>query len=104
MINETHFNIRSKCPLGFYLVGRSNKINSIAGKGIHGVAVFKNDTRNFQLDVVTTDVTDSVLFRVRDSDMIFAAMYIPPSNSQYYSVDYLHNLRLITNFFHDATN
>ena len=89
VIIERQFNIRVKCPTGFSLVGRSSKIHSIAGNGIHGVAVFKNNNGDFQLDTVTVELIDSVIFRVRDSDVILTAMYIPPSNSHYFSVSYL---------------
>ena len=99
VITETHFNIRVKCPAGFTLVGRSPKIQSSAGKGIHGVAVFKNINKNFILDIITTEFIDSVVFRVRDSELILAAMYIPPSNSQYFSDKYFNNFRMLCDFF-----
>ena len=99
VIIETQFNIRVKCPTGFSLVGRSSKIHSIAEKGLYGVAVFKNNNEDFQLDIVTVELIDSVIFRVRDSDLILAAMYIPPPNSQYFSVSYFNNLRMLGDFF-----
>ena len=101
VVIETQFNIRVKCANGFSLVGRSHKIQSSASKGIHSVAVFKNNNGDFQLDIVTTELIDSVVFRLRNSDLIFAAMYIPPSNSQYFSVNYFNNLRMLYDFFHN---
>ena len=47
ILSETHFNIRTKCPDGFFIVGRSKPLRSIKPRG--GVVVFKKFPIQFKI-------------------------------------------------------
>ena len=79
IICETHFGIRTKCPECFILIGRSNVIKSKKPRG--DVAVYKNKHHDAELDVISVDFRDWILFKIRLADLLVAAVYIPPRNT-----------------------
>ena len=93
IINETHFNQRIKCPPNFLYVGRSAKVESKSPRG--GVAIYKNIELTLTLDVLCDSLRDCVIVGLKDTDLVIAAQYIPPSNSIYYNEIYMENLSLI---------
>ena len=96
ILSETHFNIRTKCREGFYIVGRS-KAPEAKARG--GVAVFKNILSNLKLNVILDSLTDCVIFEICNTPIVIAALYIVPYNSRYYSDSYFHNFELILSQF-----
>lgn len=97
IIIETKFNIRSKSPPGYYLVGRSIPISSKVPRG--GVAIYCNEKAHFQLEILNDKMKDSVIFRIENSNTLFVATYIPPINSDYFCLEYFQNLNLILENF-----
>ena len=97
IISETHFNIRTKCPEGFYLAGRSKASESDKARG--GVAVFKNILCNMKLNIITDDLKDCVIFEICNTQIVVIAIYIVPSNSKYYTEMYFKNLELMIEHF-----
>ena len=93
VIQETHFNERIRCPDGFTFEGRSLKVPSKSPRG--GVAIYKNNTSDIQVELMCDTLRDCVIFGITHSDLIIAAQYIPPSNSIYYHETYMDNLELI---------
>ena len=93
LINETHFNERVKVPDGFIFEGRSKKIESKIPRG--GVALYRNTECEVQITILCDSMRDCVVFEIKNSDMVIAAQYIPPSNSVYYNDMYMENLKLI---------
>ena len=86
-------NDRARCPEGFTLISRSKKTPSKDTRG--GVAVFLNSLCNFQLEVICDSLNDSSICKIKDSDFIISAVYIPPSNLIYFNGIYFKNLDLI---------
>ena len=101
IITETHFSIRVKSPKHLIFVGRSKTNQSSAGKTIHGVTIYKNVEKEFQLDIVTDELIDGVVVRLKDSNLIIAGTYIPPMNSTYFSDRSFDNLHMLNDCFHD---
>ena len=97
LINETHFNERIKCPDGFIFEGRSEKIESKTPRG--GVAVFKNKQCSINIEIICNSMRDCIVFEVKNSSMVIAAQYIPPSNSIYFDGIYMENLKLLYDKF-----
>ena len=95
IINETHFNVRIKCPEGFIFEGRSEKIESKTPRG--GVAIYRNIKCSINIDIICGTLRDCVVFEVRNSNLVIAAQYIPPSNSIYFNDIYMENLSLLYN-------
>ena len=79
VINETHFNERIKLPDGFIFEGRSKKIESKSPRG--GVALYRNTQCQIEIIMLCDSMRDCVVFQIKNSDMVIAAQYIPPSNS-----------------------
>ena len=98
IITETQFNIRSKCPEDFFLVGRST-FNPDTCKPRGGVAVYKKCASPLQMKVLSSNFTDCVILEICSSNVILVALYIPPSNSLYFEDCYFENLGLILNHF-----
>ena len=92
-LNETHFNERIKCPVGFIYEGRSEKVESTIPRG--GVAVYRNKNSPLHIDIICKSLRDCLIVEVRNSDIVIASQYIPPSNSTYYNDIYFDNLKLI---------
>ena len=97
VIVESHFNVRSKCPNNFSLIGRSKPVASKSPRG--GVAVFKNNKSELLIDVLCDSLQDSIIFEIRNSTIVFIACYIPPSNSKYYNEIYYNNLFMACDSF-----
>ena len=74
VIVESHFNIRSKCPDNFTLVGRSKPLAAKSPRG--GVAIYKNKGSNLIIDIVCDSLPDCVIFELRNSTALFIACYI----------------------------
>ena len=53
--------------------------------------------------MISTDFNDLIVFNIRDSDTTFAAVYLPPTDSKYYSKDYFDALDLICDTFTNNT-
>ena len=97
VITESHFNVRVKCPDGFIFCGRSKPIESKQARG--GVAVYRNLHFQFNVDVITDIFRDAVVLRVRNTNLVIAAVYIPPYNSDYYDDISFRNCELIMEHF-----
>ena len=97
VINETHFNERIKLPDGFIFEGRSKKIESKSPRG--GVALYRNTQCQIEIIMFCDSMRDCVVFQIKNSDMVIAAQYIPPSNSVYYDSIYMENLKLVQEKF-----
>ena len=99
ILSETHFNIRTKCPEGFYVVGRSKAADSPKPRG--GVVVYKNKSSSLKLNVIIDSLKDCVIFEICNTPIIIVALYIPPSNSLYFEDSYFNNVTLVMNHFKD---
>ena len=99
-INESHLNIRDKCPPEFMLIGRSKPIKSLTPRG--GVAVYKRVSSDIDLVVISEELRDCVIFKILPIDIVCIAVYIPPSNSKYYTPEYMDNLQLFLTYFKDT--
>ena len=80
---ESHFGIQSKSPEGFMLVGRSTFVQSKVPRGC--VAVYKTLNLEAEFDVLSTSFKDCIVVKIRYTDIVNAAMYIPPRNSLYFN-------------------
>ena len=102
-IFETHLNIISKCPENFMLLARSKPIESATPRG--GVAIYKNIDSDLDVVVITQhDFKDCIVFKIKPIEVICIALYIPPSNTKYFSVEYMERLQLLlSNFKHVPT-
>ena len=96
-ISETHFGVRSKALLNFTLISRSKKIESKSPRG--GVALYKNNSCSIDVEIIYDGFRDCVVCRIKNTDVILVAMYIPPSNSKYFEESYFLNLELISSMF-----
>ena len=97
VVVETHFNVRSKCPDNFSLIGRSKPVASKSPRG--GVALYKCNSSTLMIDVVCDSLPDTLIFEIRNSTIAFIACYIPPSNSNYYNESYYNNLFMACDSF-----
>ena len=97
ILSETHFNIRTKCPNGFFIVGRSKPSDSIQSRG--GVAVYKNIQSRLKINIITENLIDCVILELCYTPIIIVAVYIAPNNSPYFTDDYFNNLELVLNHF-----
>ena len=95
IITETHFKVRAKCPTGYFLVAKSKTIYKPQSKGRGGVAVYKKNDSVFDIDIESVDFCDIVLFNIKNTNFTFAATYLPPINSDYYSTECFETLDLI---------
>ena len=102
-ISETHLNILSKCPENFLLIARSEPIESKSPRG--GVALYKKIESEFDVVVISQrDFTDSIIFKITPIEVICVVLYIPPSNTKYFSEEYMEHLQLLlSNFKHIPT-
>ena len=98
ILSETHFSQRIKCPDDFTFICRSEQVLSKKPRG--GVALYKNKKFESQVEVICDNLRDCVVCQVADTDLTLAAVYIPPSNSEYYDEIYMRNMDLIYNQFH----
>ena len=96
-ISETHFNVRSKCPDNFFLIGRSIPIKAQKPRG--GTAIYINKSAPFKMKCLDMNLRDCVVAEIKDSNIILVVMYIPPNNSSYYSSDYFDNMKIIFDIF-----
>ena len=78
IIGETHFNIRTKCPDGYFLVGRSKASGLKKPRG--GIAVYINTNTNLKLNVLNDEFTDMVVFEIENTNIAIIAVYIQPNN------------------------
>ena len=97
MISESHLNIRDKCPEEFILIGRSKPVVSAKPRG--GVVVYKNMNSYIDLELISDELVDCVVFRVLPVNIVIAAVYIPPTNSKYSTPQYMENLQLLLSSF-----
>lgn len=93
IITETHYGIRSRCPEDFLFVCRSKEIKSKKPRG--GVAFYINKKCNFSLETLCDSLRECTVVQVKDSNLIIAGIYIPPSNSPYFDKCSFSNLELI---------
>ena len=63
--------------------------------------MYRNIGSGIDVDVLTDTFRDAVVFRIRDTKLVIAAMYIPPSNSPFYDEIYFKNCELIMDHFSD---
>ena len=75
IVTESHFDIRVTCPDGFMLCGRSKVVEAKKPRG--GVAVYRNIRSGIDIDILNDAFRDTVVFRIRDTKLVIAAMYIP---------------------------
>ena len=99
---ETHFNIRTKTPQKYFLLAKSKTLMKKKARG--GVAVYMHQNSNFKLDIVSNDFNDIIVFKINNSNSIFAAVYLPPVDSQYHSKDDFLALDLICQTFSQKAN
>ena len=98
VITETHLNILSRCPEDFILIARSNPIESLTPRG--GVAIYKKIDSELDIVVISkNDFKDCIVFRIIPIEVICVALYIPPSNTKYFSNEYMENLQLFLSNF-----
>ena len=97
---ESHFNVRITCPEGFVFSGRSKPVESKRPRG--GVVVYTNKQLDAELVILTDDLRDALIISIKDSNIIIAALYIPPINSQFYHDIYFDNLNLIMDRFQNS--
>ena len=79
--------------------GRSKVVEAKQPRG--GVAVYRKIHSGIDVDIQTEILRDAVVFRIRDTRLVIAALYIPPSNSTYYDEIYFKNCELIMDHFND---
>ena len=99
-ISETHFNVRTKCPDGFYLIGRSEPVKSLKPRG--GVAFYMRIGTNIDLRVKNVKLPDCLLIEVLHCNVILVCMYIPPTNSEFYKDENFDNLQFIIDLFNKS--
>ena len=61
--------------------------------------MYKNKHLDAELDVISGDFKDCILFQIRHPDLLVAAVYIPPRNSEYFDEIYFKNLQLMLEYF-----
>ena len=85
------------------LIGRSKPIESTSPRG--GVAIYKKIDSDVDVVVITQhDFKDCIVFRINPIEVICIALYIPPSNTKYFSGEYMEQLQLLlSNFKHIPT-
>ena len=86
ILTETHFKVRHKSPKKYFLVAKSKTEYKKKARG--GVAVYVKEHSVFNVDLLSTDFNDLIVCNIRGSDVIIAAVYLPPVESTYYSYDY----------------
>lgn len=96
VICETHFNIRSKCPDNFILIAKSPPTESKRPRG--GVAIYKKIHCSLQFTTLL-NIPDCTVCEIQDTNIILIALYIPPSNSQYFSEDLYDHLKSMLVYF-----
>ena len=100
IINETHFGIRSKTPESYTLVARSSTRESKKLRG--GVAVYRKINSTLKLNILSDNLYDMVVIGIENTSAIIIALYIPPSNTIYYSDLYFENLSLVIASFQQS--
>ena len=63
------------------------------------MAIFRNNSSYFHLDLLYDGFQDCVICRVRNTDVVLVVFYIPPSTSMSYDERYFEALDLIYNMF-----
>ena len=82
VIMETHFKVRHKCPLDFYLAGRSVNMCTTTGRG--GVAVYvKRTLTDLSLRIWENVCPDAIVLEILNTNAVILAPYIVPDNSKY---------------------
>ena len=84
-----------------YFIEQSKTIYEHKARG--GIAVYLKQNSVTNLDIISNDFNDLIVFNVRDSDTTFAAIYLPPVDSQYYSKESFEALDLICDTFSQKT-
>ena len=97
ILTETHFKIRHKSPQKYFLVAKSKTEYKNKGRG--GVAIYAKEHSVFNIDILSTDFNDLIVCNIRGSDVVLAAVYLPPIESKYYSHDYFDTLDLMCHTF-----
>ena len=93
VVSETHFGTRSKSPKGFYLVDRSDPIDSLKPRG--GVAIYKKNTSEIVTRVIKISLPDCCVISIVNTKIVIMALYIPPYGSKYYHDTYFENMRTV---------
>ena len=85
------------------LVARSKPIGSATPRG--GVAVYKKIDSDFDVVPISQhDFNDCIVLKINPIEVICVAMYIPPSNTKYFSEEYMEHLQLLlSNFIQTPT-
>ena len=85
------------------LIARSKPIESATPRG--GVAIYKRIDSEFDIVVISQhDFNDCIVFKINPIEVVCAVLYIPPSNTKYYSEEYWEHLQLLfSNFEHPPT-
>ena len=96
IINETHFNKRTKCPSNYILVESSPPKESKRPRG--GVAIYKRVHCSLQFNTIL-NLPDCTVCEIIDTNILLIAMYIPPSTSPFYKDEYFENLKSIIQYF-----
>ena len=93
VISETHFGKRSKSPTGFFLVARSEPLDSSKPRG--GVAIYKKSDKKLEIKTLKLNLPDCLVISIVNTKIMIMALYIPPHGSLYYNESYFENLRTI---------
>ena len=93
VISETHFNIRTRCPDGFFLAGRSKPSGDKRPRG--GVAVFTNMNAQLKINILSDEFVDILVFEIENTNIGVIAPYIPPNNSLYFDEECIKSVQML---------
>ena len=93
IISETHFGSRHKSPAGFYLVVRSDPIESSKPRG--GVAIYQRVASEIKTRKIELNIPDCCVISIVNTKIVIIALYIPPQGSPFYNETYFDNLKTV---------
>ena len=64
-----------------------------------GVAVYQKKDSIYDLEVLSDDFPNSIAVKVKNTNIVLIAVYIPPSDSKYYNINYFDSLDLYCSTF-----
>ena len=57
--------------------------------------MYRNKQCPLCIEVICNTLRDCIIIKIKNSEIVVVAQYIPPSNSEYYSDIYMENLKLV---------
>ena len=97
IISETHFNIRTRCPDGFFMVARSKASGDKKPRG--GVAIYVNTYTEMKIKVLSDEFQDMIAFEIENTDIVIIAAYIPPYKTLYYDDECFEQIKLLWDIY-----